>query len=98
MTPVPVSGLTNVTAMAGGGLHSLALLSDGTVMAWGYNGYGQLGDGTFDTRTAPVPVSGLVDVTALAGGDFHNLALLLDGTLMAWGYNNSGQLGNGTLD
>jgi alpha-tubulin suppressor-like RCC1 family protein len=67
-------------------------------MAWGYNGYGQLGDGTFDTRTAPVPVSGLVDVTALAGGDFHNLALLLDGTLMAWGYNNSGQLGNGTLD
>ncbi|MBY9078904.1 RCC1 domain-containing protein, partial [Paenibacillus sp. CGMCC 1.18879] len=46
-TPVAVSGLTSeVTAIAGGNNHSLALKSDGSVWAWGYNGSGQLGDGT----------------------------------------------------
>ena len=38
--------LTGVTAASGGVGHSLALRSDGTVWAWGWNGYGQLGDGT----------------------------------------------------
>ena len=42
----PVSGLSGVSALAGGRRHSLALLSDGTVMAWGENAWGQLGDGT----------------------------------------------------
>ena len=44
--PVQVSGLTNVTAIAGGRHHTIALKSDGTVWTWGYNDYGQLGDGT----------------------------------------------------
>jgi alpha-tubulin suppressor-like RCC1 family protein len=77
-TPVPVSGLANVTALAGGGGHSLALLLDGTGMAWGFNDSGQLGDGTLITRTTPVPVSGLASVTAIASGGYHSLALLLD--------------------
>ena len=73
-TPLAVTGLSNVTAVAGGNLHSLALLGDGTVMAWGYNGNGQLGDGTTDNRLTPVAVTGLSNVTAIAGGGFHNLA------------------------
>ncbi len=74
------SGLTNVTAIAGGGDHSLALQSDGTVVAWGYNAFGQTN----------VP-SGMTNVTAIAGGGSHSLALQSDGTVVAWGYNAFGQ-------
>jgi alpha-tubulin suppressor-like RCC1 family protein len=63
---VPVSTLTNVTAIAGGAFHSLALRSDGTVWAWGSNGSGQLGDGSTTERTTPVQVSTLTNVTAIA--------------------------------
>ncbi len=94
--PGAVSGLTGVTAIAAGGNHSLALLSNGTVMAWGRNGYGQLGDGTTTESDVPVAVSGLSGVTAIAGGYEYSLALLSNGTVMAWGENGSGQLGNGT--
>jgi alpha-tubulin suppressor-like RCC1 family protein len=94
--PVPVSGLTGVTAVAAGYLHSLALRNDGTVWAWGGNGEGQLGDGTTTQRSTPVQVNGLTGVTAIAAGGSHSLAVRSDGAVWAWGYNGSGQLGNGT--
>ncbi|WP_425429908.1 hypothetical protein [Deinococcus hopiensis] len=53
--------------MAGGGGHSLALKTDGTVRAWGDNRTGQLGDGTTTSRSTPVTVSGLTNVVSLAG-------------------------------
>src|SRR3989339_660349 len=56
-TPIQVSGISSITAIAGITHHSLALKSDGTVWAWGYNYYGQLGDGTYTDRTSPVQVS-----------------------------------------
>jgi alpha-tubulin suppressor-like RCC1 family protein len=43
-------------------------------MAWGWNGNGQLGDGTTTNRLTPVAVSGLSKVTAIAGGAAHSLA------------------------
>src|SRR3990167_4891225 len=95
-TPVQVSGLSDVTAIAGGGYHTIALKSDGTVWAWGNNYFGQLGDGTYTYRSIPVQVSGLSDVTAIAGGWYHTIALKSDGTVWAWGYNDYGQLGDGT--
>jgi len=104
-TPVQVLGpggvgnLSGVTALAVGGgqnLHSLALKSDGTVWAWGFNNQGQLGNATFTSSNTPVQVSGLSGVTAIAGGVFHSLALKSDGTVWAWGFNGQGQLGNGT--
>jgi alpha-tubulin suppressor-like RCC1 family protein len=94
--PVAVSGLSGVTAISGGSFHSLALLSNGTVMAWGANNVGQLGNGTVTDSHVPVAVSGLGGVTAIAAGANHSLALLSNGTVMAWGYNGTGQLGNGT--
>jgi alpha-tubulin suppressor-like RCC1 family protein len=94
--PVPVTGLKFVTAVAAGGRHSLALRADGTVVAWGANGLGQLGDGSTTESSVPVPVQGLSGVTAIAAGGSHSLALLADGTVMAWGNNESGQLGIGT--
>src|SRR5205085_4846841 len=74
---------------------SLALLSNGTVMAWGDNENGQLGDGSFENRDTPVQVSGLSGVIAISAGYRHSLALLSSGAVVAWGEGTSGQLGNG---
>ncbi|PYI86709.1 MAG: hypothetical protein DME26_08525 [Verrucomicrobia bacterium] len=73
MTNVPAH-LTNVTAIAAGMMHNLALKSDGRVVAWGYNNYGQ----------TDMP-AGLADVMAIAAGYFHSLALKSNGTVVAWG-------------
>ena len=80
-----MSGLTGVIAIAVGRDHSLALKSDGTVWAWGFNQYGQLGDSTTTQRTTPVQVSGLTGVIAIASGGYHSMALKSDGTVWAWG-------------
>ncbi len=96
-TPVQVSGLIGVTAIAGGDSHTIALKSDGTVWTWGDNGYGQLGNASTTNSTAPVQVSqlsGLTSVTAIAGGDTQTIALKTDGTVWTWGDNGQGQLGN----
>ena len=74
-TPVQVTGLTNVIAIADGGLHSLALLSDGTAVAWGYNFSGQLGGTTIVPGTFAVQVSGLANAKAIAAGGEFSLAI-----------------------
>jgi hypothetical protein len=97
--PVKVSldvGVT-ITAVAAGGDFSLALKSDGTVLAWGNNSKGQLGDKTFVARSSPVTVAGLSGITAIAAGGSHALALKDNGIIYAWGYNEFGQLGDGTI-
>ena len=91
--PVQVSGLSGVIAIAARGAHALALLEDGTVMAWGANDRAQLGDGTTENRDAPVPAAGLTAVKALAAGSDFSLALLENGTVMAWGDDIEGQAG-----
>ncbi|WP_256760784.1 cadherin-like beta sandwich domain-containing protein [Cohnella sp. WQ 127256] len=96
VTPVQVTGLSEVTAIAAGELHSVALKSDGTVWAWGYNYYGQLGNGTTSDRSTPVQVTGLSGINAIAAGNEYNVAVKSDGTFWAWGFNRFGQLGNGT--
>jgi alpha-tubulin suppressor-like RCC1 family protein len=95
-TPIQVPGLGDVVAVAAGYGHSLALKSDGTVWAWGFNGHGQLGDGTTETRKTPFQVSGLAGVVKIAAGDAHSVAVKGDGTVWAWGSNVGGQLGDGT--
>jgi alpha-tubulin suppressor-like RCC1 family protein/phosphodiesterase/alkaline phosphatase D-like protein len=89
-----------VIALASGSYHNLALCSDGSVAAWGYNNYGQLGDGTKVTARMPVLVNtgGILagkQVVAVAAGAYQSYALCSDGTLAAWGYNDEGELGNG---
>lgn len=90
------SGLQGVTSLSAGFFHGLALAGDGTVWSWGWNAYGQLGDGTTIDRAAPVKVPGLDHVIAVAAGGAHSLALKEDGTVWAWGWNGLGQLGDGT--
>lgn len=95
-TPLQVQGLTDVTKISGGGNSGYALKSDGTVWAWGYNGEGQLGNGTTANSLVPVRVSGLDGVRDIVGTSYGALALRNDGTVWAWGHNGLGLLANGT--
>jgi alpha-tubulin suppressor-like RCC1 family protein len=103
--PVKVIGLrrAKIEAIAAGASHSLALKSDGAVLAWGYNRDGELGNGTNEDNPSPMrvkdfqdPNSHLSGVRAIAAGSAHSLALKEDGTVWAWGYNQDGELGDGT--
>jgi alpha-tubulin suppressor-like RCC1 family protein len=94
-TPATVSGLSEVVAIAAGGYHSLALLSNGKVMAWGRNTVGQLGNGTTEDSDVPIEVKGLSGVVAISAGYAESMALLSNGKVMAWGGNGHGQLGQG---
>ncbi|HYO74418.1 MAG TPA: chromosome condensation regulator RCC1 [Archangium sp.] len=96
--PTQVPGLTDAVSGALGFSHSLVLKADGTVVAFGKNNNGQLGDGTTTDRDYPVPVRGLTDVVRLAGGSQQSVALTRDGSVWVWGNNNFGNLGQGTED
>ena len=61
------------TSHSAGG-HTLALKSDGTVLAWGWNGWGQIGEGTLVDRPSPVAIVGLSNVVAVAVGSAHSVA------------------------
>jgi alpha-tubulin suppressor-like RCC1 family protein len=97
------SPLTGVTAIAAGAAHALALKNDGTVWGWGYNEWGQVGDGSPHDRPNhffPVLLPFVdsppraVTIAKIAAGNSHSLALDSDGYIWAWGYNYFGQLGN----
>jgi alpha-tubulin suppressor-like RCC1 family protein len=95
-TPVAVSGATGIVAISAGGNHSLALKSDGTILAWGGDGDGQLGDNSSSTdKSTPVPVANASGIVAINAGSYHSFAVKADGTLLAWGDDISGQLGDG---
>ncbi|WNG33272.1 chromosome condensation regulator RCC1 [Archangium violaceum] len=96
--PTQVPGLTDAVSGALGFSHALVLKADGSVVAFGKNNNGQLGDGTTTDRDYPVRVLGLTDVVKLAGGSQQSMALKRDGTVWAWGNNDSGNLGQGAED
>ncbi len=95
-SPVDVHGLSDAVEVAAGNAHTCAVRRGGDVVCWGFNGFGQLGDGTQSERNTPVAVQHLRDVVALSAGGFHNCALTRLGKVLCWGRNDAGQLGNGT--
>ena len=98
-----------IISVAASASHSIAHAADGSVYAFGYNGYGQLGDNTYAGRKTPIQVlkgaySGTTylgdnannPIISVATSMFHNTALAADGSVYAFGYNAYGQLGDNT--
>jgi uncharacterized repeat protein (TIGR01451 family) len=82
----PIDGLAGTTALAAGDAHTLALRSDGIVLGWGFNIFGQVGTGSqSDYVFTPAPVVGLTGAAAIAAGGHRSLALRSDGTVWQWG-------------
>jgi alpha-tubulin suppressor-like RCC1 family protein len=98
-TPVFVDALTNgMTTVAGGGDHTCAINNTGRLQCWGWNYYGQVGDGTTDERHTPEIVDGFTHgAAAVSNGVAHTCALNTAGAVKCWGLNGNGQLGDGTL-
>ena len=115
--PAPTSGATaggtvvssvvpagaTFVGLGSGSTLGFGLTSDGTVYSWGYNAFGQLGDGTTDNRPTPglvdtsgLPATALPLVKVTAGNNNASYALGADGTVYSWGWNGYGQLGDGT--
>jgi alpha-tubulin suppressor-like RCC1 family protein len=106
LSPVQIPGLTGVARVASGSVSTTyAIKTDGTALAWGWNGEGQLGNGTVGGECAdpgtpncvaagPVAVGNLTNVTELAGGNGYALALRSDGVAFGWGWSPTGQTGN----
>ncbi|TDV54906.1 RCC1 domain-containing protein [Actinophytocola oryzae] len=91
--PVPVTGLTGVSAIAAGGATAFALKTDGTVWSWGAGVQGILGNGGTTDVSVPVRVSGLTNVVSIANTGTAGYAVRADGTVWAWGSNAAGALG-----
>lgn len=97
----PGTALTGVVGISAGFEHSVAVKSDGTAYAWGYNESGQLADGTTTARSRPTLVkdvagNALNGIVAVSAGAYYTMFLKSDGTVWASGYNNAGQLGDNT--
>jgi alpha-tubulin suppressor-like RCC1 family protein len=102
LLPVTVSGIPggagpSAVSLSAGGSHTCALLSDGSVVCWGANSNGQLGDGTTDRALVPVAAQGVSNAASVGTGPLHTCAVLGDGTAKCWGDNRRGALGRGFL-
>jgi len=101
--PVQVQGLSNPLMVTTGYYFSVALMPDHTLVAWGNNVNGELGNGTTNPQYTPAPVLGIDHVIWVSAGWTHVVAIKSDGTVWTWGgnfwggiYPGAGMLGDGT--
>ena len=90
------AGSRKYVALSVGYSHSCALTARGEAYCWGYNGYGQLGNGTWTDSgvNGPQAVAGGRRFTQISAGTYHTCAITARGEAYCWGYNGDGQLGN----
>jgi hypothetical protein len=86
----------SVKQISAGWDHTCAVTTTNTVLCWGDNKFGEVGDGSRTDRLKPVPVTGLSGVAQVSAGFDHTCALLTGGTVECWGNNGHGELGDGT--
>lgn len=92
-------GQLTASAISSGENHNCAIRTgSSTVVCWGYNNNGQLGDGTTSDRKTPTPVQSLGAVSKLSAGDRHTCAIDTSGQAWCWGRNHQGQLGNNSIN
>jgi alpha-tubulin suppressor-like RCC1 family protein len=96
-SPTAVTGVTGVSALAAGGLHTCALIGS-AVKCWGRNTEGELDNGSISDSYTAVSAGGLSGATSISAGLYHTCVTLTAGTLRCWGYNSAGQLGNGNTN
>jgi len=100
VTPTPVVGLPAgdpVVDLSGGRESTCAVAASGTILCWGWNPFGQLGDGTSAGRARPGPVKEISDGVTVGCDMNHCCALRRSGAVVCWGANFNGQLGDGTV-
>lgn len=92
-----IGGITTWVDVAAGRRHVLGRTSAGVLYGWGFNGAGELGDGTTTEKSSPVTVvGGITNWTQMSCGQYHNLAITATGLLYTWGKGSYGRLGDGT--
>jgi alpha-tubulin suppressor-like RCC1 family protein len=104
-TPVAVTNLSNATEIAAGGYHNCARRMDGSIVCWGSNISGQLGDPALADQSSAALVQVvpggqtgspvLVNPVGLALGEWHSCARLMSNAAVCWGYGGHGELGDG---
>jgi len=94
-TPVQVSGLSNIVAIAAGQDHALALGTNGVIWSWGLNSSGQLGIGNTSSHSTPVQITGFSNVVSIAAQANNSFAVKNDGSMWLWGGGSYGQFGDG---
>jgi alpha-tubulin suppressor-like RCC1 family protein len=99
-TPINLGTGRTAVAVSAGERHTCAILDNGDLKCWGYDYYGQLGDGGTNTNTN-APSTTVIDLgtgrtaVAVSGGNEHTCAILDNGEMKCWGYDLNGELGNG---
>jgi alpha-tubulin suppressor-like RCC1 family protein len=97
---VPVVGVSDAVSVSAGARHTCAVRATGSVVCWGADDVGQLGDGTVSSPAAnpsPVTVVGITDAVAVSAGTSHTCAVRATGAVVCWGSDVSGALGDGTI-
>ena len=92
-SPVQIGAQNTWLKLACGTYSSMATKTDGTLWAWGWNDYGQLGQNNRIKRSSPVQIGALTTWSDVSASGSSVIALKTDGTLWSWGRNNGGQLG-----
>ena len=82
--------------LGAGSQHGLVTLDNGTLLAWGYGGFGQLGEGGTTWATNRIAYPDIDNVSQISGGNYFSCALMRDKTIQCWGKNGNGQVGDGT--
>lgn len=96
--PIQVGTDSDWSSVSAGSAHTLALKTNGTLWAWGWNFAGQVGDGTTNDVTVPTQIAIGSTWLSVGAGSYFSQAVRSNGTLWGWGDNSFGQIGDGTFN